>query len=313
MGEMLGKILPIILLMALGYIIRQKNIISKQGIAGIRFLVVNISLSSMLFLLFLEMEFELQYLYIFLLTFALLVVMMLSGFLLNLVKPLYSKYNPFVTSGCAFALVGVALFGILFGENRMQEFLVIGLAHELFVWVIYYMVLRIKIGGEKFSPSSLAKIFTSPMLLAIGAGLILNLSGIGSFLSEYFMWQSFVGTVDMVASTATPLMLILLGYGLAIEKKYLTPSVKLLVSRYIVAAVVGTAFILLVVNTFFENNPMVRISFISLMIIPPIFSLQLLVGTVGGSEEDEKVISNTLAMGSVVGIVLLVLYAYIVA
>ncbi len=309
MNEMIGKILPILLLMALGVIIRRKNIISPQGVQGIRYMVVNVGLSSVLFLMFMEIQLDVSYIYVFLVAFVLLALMMFAGCFFNLIPSFKHRYNMFISSCCAFSLVGLALFTIIYGEENIAIFSVIGLAHEIFVWVVFYSLLRVKIGGKKFSSSELIKVLTTPTLLCIAAGLLINVLGINTMLADYHIWQGFINAVDMVSKIATPLILILLGYGLTINKDYLKQSVKLMVVRYAVTFAVGVPIVLLVVNYILPPSPFMMISFISLLLIPPMFSLPLLIGNIG-DDEGEEIVSNAIAIGTVVGVTLFVLYGF---
>ncbi len=310
MNEMIGKVLPILLLMMLGIFIRQKNVISPEGAKGIRTIVVNVSLSSVLLLMFMEIQLDIQHLYIFGLSMVLFAVMMLVGNLFNLIPATKHRYNMFMSTACAFSLVGLALFIIIYGEENIAIFSVIGLAHEIFVWVIYYSLLRVKIGNKKFSGGELAKVFTTPTLICIGIGLLLNITGIHTALSENAIWLGFVGSVDMVSNTATPLILVLLGYGLTINKDYLKQSIKLLVVRFAVTAAIGLPFVLFVIKPLLPPDPFVEISFISLLLIPPMFSLPLLVGNLG-DEEGEEITSNAIAISTVICVTAFVAYGFI--
>ncbi len=311
MIEIISSILPIALLIGFGILIRRKNIISAQGMHGIRYMVVNVCLACVLFNMFRDIELDSEMLIIFLLVLLLLALMMLGGRALNLIPKLKHRYNPYMSSCCAFSLIGLALFSILYGEQNMAIFSVIGLAHEIFVWTFYMPVLRIQVGKKKFSIKELLKGYASPILISIMCGLLLNFTGIGRALEGNFIYDGIIETVSMVAPTATPMILILVGYGININKDYIKQSVRMLIARYIVLLGVGIPFKLIVIDNILPQSPYLDISYISLLLIPPIFSLPILVGTFG-DEEGEEITSNAVAIGTIVGLITFVGYAFIV-
>ncbi len=311
MIEIVSKILPIVFLISLGVLIRYKNIISPQGMHGIRFIVVNVSLACVLFDLFREIELDAEMLVIFLLIIILLSLMMLAGRALNLISALRHRYNPYMSSCCAYSLIGIALFSILYGEENLAIFSVIGLAHEIFVWSFYMPMLRIQVGKKKFSIPELLKGYATPILISIFCGLIVNFTGIDRMLQENTVYKGVLETVSMVAVTATPMILMLIGYGITINKDYIKQSVRLLIVRYIVMFAVGIPFKLLVIDNFVTSSLYLDISYMSLLLIPPIFSLPVLVGAFG-DEEGEEITSNAVALGSIIGIASYVGYAFIV-
>ncbi len=92
--EMLSKVLPIILLFALGYVIRKGSLISKEGIEAIKGVVVNLALPAILFKTFLTMEFELGQVAIPILIILLLSIILIVGRALNKINPIAHKLTP---------------------------------------------------------------------------------------------------------------------------------------------------------------------------------------------------------------------------
>ncbi len=311
MNDILGKAMPIILLILLGVILRRKNAISEKGMQGVKYFVVNISLACVLFNLFVNMQISAAYISIFAVAFAYFLLTFFAGFSINKIPLLYSKYTPFIACGASVSLVGLGIFSIMFGEENLAVYSVIGLAHEIFIWIIYYSTLRIKIGGKKISLKEIFKVLTSPILLSIFAGILCNLLKINTIFASNFIWISLSSTVIMLAQTATPIILVVVGYGITIDKNYLKQSLKLLASRYIITIVCG-AVLMAVVNAFLNPSPITSVTFFSLLLLPSLSSIPILIGALGDNE-GQKITSNAVALSTLIGIILFISYSiYIV-
>ncbi len=307
MGDVIGKVLPIVLLMGLGFAIRKSKIVDETGMLGLRAFAVNISLSMVLLNMFLKIKLDTDYLFIIVAATLLLAATMLGGKLFNLVKPLKSRFNPFISSCGSFSFVGLPLFTIMYGDENLTYFPVIGLANELFVWVIYCSILRISIGNKPFSGSVLLKVFTSPLVLAIIAGLSLNFLGVPTTFADNQLWIGIQSSIEMLSLTATPTILVLLGYSLNLNKSYIKQAVKLLCVRYMVTIIVAIVFKVAVIDRFFAYDPLINISFMSFLLLPPALTLPMLVGEFG-DEEGVEILSNATAIANIISIVAFVMY-----
>ncbi len=307
MSAILGNVLPIIFLLILGYVLRRKKVVNDKSMQGMKFFVANISLSCVLFNLFINMELDAAYIPIFAASSVYFIITLALGFLFDKIPLFKNKYTPFLASGCSLALIGLGMFSILYGQENLAAFSVMGLAHESFVWIIYYSALRIKIGGKKFSLKEIAKIFTSPLVLSIILGMICNVLNINVIFADNFVWDGLYSSVQMLAQTATPIILVVVGYGITINKKYLKPSITLLSARYIITLVCGTV-LMLFINYFLNPTPIVNVTFISMLLMPPLSSAPILVGVLG-DEEGQKIVSNAVALGTLIGILMVIVYS----
>lgn len=63
MSDIINRVLPILLLISLGYFLRRRNFISENSINDVKKLVVNLALPAVLFLSFLQIELEIIFLF----------------------------------------------------------------------------------------------------------------------------------------------------------------------------------------------------------------------------------------------------------
>lgn len=167
MTATIEKILPIIIFFTLGYIFNKKSWIAKDSMADIKKIVINLAMPSVLFKTFLNMEFQSEYLIILLLTPVFLTLFMIGGKLANFIPFLNNRFNPFVSTGYSFGLVGVSMFSIMFGAENMAIFSIIGLAHEFFVWTFYFIILKVSLFDVKVSFKEILKLLCSPIMFSV--------------------------------------------------------------------------------------------------------------------------------------------------
>jgi predicted permease len=117
--QIINRVLPIILLLFLGNIMRRRRLLSEQTIDELRFLVVNFALPSVLFLAFVQMELKSAYLVIFVLVFLLMVVMFALGGWIQKWLKIEHGYFRFLLTGFEYGMLRVRLFGSAYGLEKI--------------------------------------------------------------------------------------------------------------------------------------------------------------------------------------------------
>ncbi len=311
MLEMLSTVMPVILLFILGVWCKKVNFISEVGIKDIKKFLINIALPSVLFQTFMDMEISMEHIIMLCLTFILLLLFMIFGRMCNFVPSLKYKYNPYVCTAYSFGLVGFALFSMIYGEDKLEIFSVMGLAHEIFVWTLYYLIFRIDTQNKKMGVETLVNLLKSPIIISIFIGITLNLTGLTSILYTQPLAVGIFNSIAYIASTATPFMLICLGYGLSFDMKYVKRSLKLVALRIGVIGIVGLIFKILVIDNFVESTMLLNVSYISFLILPPMFSLPLLVAE-NGNQEDTDIVNTAVGIYTLLSILAFILFAFFV-
>lgn len=308
--EMLSKVLPIILLFALGYVIRKGSLISKEGIEAIKGVVVNLALPAILFKTFLTMEFELGQVAIPILIILLLSIILIVGRALNKINPIAHKLTPYISSGFCFGLLGIPLFTIVFGEENLAIFSLIGLGHEVFVWCILYPILQFDFNNEKFRFKELIKVFKSAILISIFAGLTLNIIGLKPLFFENPLLKGVYGAIEYLGSVATPLILIAIGFGIEVKKGNIMQTLKLLATRMTLIMVIGYIFKVIVINPIIGVTQIFNYAYFTFLILPPMFSLPMLVGKYG-TREDEELANNVVVVSTILSLIIFIVMVFI--
>ena len=110
--------------------------------------------------------------------------------------------------------------------------------------VIPIMVAREASSGA--SPAELLKnIVTNPFIIAVTAGLVLNLTGIYGLIVNSAFGPAWTSTISMATSPIVALILFCLGYDLSIDKDTLGPILRLGAVRLAWSALIIVGFFLL--------------------------------------------------------------------
>jgi len=226
----LSKLIPVVLLILLGFIMKTTGVISKEGMDVIKKLIIDIGLPAVLFLSFLSADIELSFLLIIAGMFSLNILLLLFG---NLWKGLNSgnKYTPFLFSGFEYGMFALGIFATAYGGENISYIAVIDLGHELFIWFVFVTVL-LSVSGEKKSPGQVVSGFlTSPIIAAITAGLAGNFFGLKPVMDSNIFLSGIETTVSMVGGLTAPLILLSIGAGLEFSRRNLKFGISVVLIR----------------------------------------------------------------------------------
>ena len=205
MTELLSKFIPIFLLLAVGYILRQKGLLTKNFVDDIKKLIVTLTLpSTLLPLLPHDGAEELIYIIVRCHDRLLLSCSSSPRIAMKRVKLCVHPYSEFFYTGFEFGMVGVALFLSLFGAENLYAILLLGLGHELFIWFFYVPALQFRSEGNLKVGAVLASFFTSPIIIAIISAIILNASGIYESVDSSEITGGIISALQMVAAMNLP-------------------------------------------------------------------------------------------------------------
>jgi len=208
--------IPIILLIALGWFIRRRSLISAEGFDQIKTLIVKIALPALLFSSFLTVEFERAYLGIFVFIPILCISLLGLGYLFSRTR-FGHPFSPFLMTGFEFGMIGITLFGTAYGMDQIGVLGVVGLSHEFFIWFGFVTILEAKVGGTRSIGDTLRGFLHSPVIIAVILGTAANLLGLGSWFSRAMIPSALLTAMHHLSGMIIPLILINVGYGMRID------------------------------------------------------------------------------------------------
>lgn len=308
MQDVIAKVIPIFALIMLGYGMRQKNIMTQEMMDGLKKLVLNFALPAVLFVTFLKMEMKASYLVVSVGIFTLCLSLMLLGILYYETKIIKSKIFPFMGTSFSFGLLGIGLFSTVFGLENLNYFAVFGIGHEVFMWFIYMLVIRVRLNDEKLSPAMLLNFIKSPLIIAVMSGIALNVMGFSPWLHSFFITQGMIYTAEYLMLLANPLIFMIVGYGLEFDLQYTKESLKLVAIRYMNVLVLGYALKFFLLDRVMEANILFDYAYFTFLILPPPFSLSIFVGRYSQPYE-QKLTNNFIVMNTLIGISVFIAFA----
>jgi len=301
-----NRIAPIILLLAIGKLLNKKAFLSPETINEMKKLVVNLPLPAILFMSFLTMEIETSYFWFIPLLILIGLALFLIGSVLHKRLSIEGEYFPFLITGFEYGMIGVSLFSAAYGVDQLGKIAIIDFGQELFVWFIYMALLTRRREGSTNIKSLLRMFFTSPVILAILSGITLNLLGAGKWLLQADFMQGVFSTIQLIGSLTVPLILIVVGYGIQLDRREFAYSLRVILIRLGILIPLS-----LLINRFFISGWLgldrgFQAAFFTLMILPPPFILTLFMDQ--KLTEERHRIDNTLTLHTLATIVVFIVY-----
>jgi len=296
--------LPVILLVLLGFILKQKNFLSDKSISDLKKLVVNLALPMVLFNAFGSMQFQVQYLIIVGFVFLGCVLVMQAATLFIKRNVSISAFMPMILAGFEAGMIGYAVYTSLFGPERVKEFAIIDLGQVLFVFFILVPALQKKQTGSTSVKDTLLSFIKTPVIIAILSGLLVNFTTIYIRLEGFPITEAILETSQILASLTMPLAALVLGYELNIQPGKLRRPFLTAVIRLGIWTVFAFLFNTLVIRQWLTLNASFETAVWFMFILPPPFVVPLYLQKT--SQTDKNYILNTITISTILSLISLV-------
>ena len=297
----LEMVLPVIVMLFLGYLCRAKNLVTKEGLAGIKSVISNITLPVVLFKAFYTTDYSLRSVLGFVIIFTSCVLALLAGYVLNRFVA-QSKLMPYLLSGFEVGMLGYALYGLLAGTDKLSYMASVDLGQVLFVYTVYLTLLKNATGQKTDVKGILLSMIKNPAFQGVAIGIIVGITGLGGFISASPVGGIFSEIIEMITLPTAGMILIIVGYELSMRRDLVGPVVKTFAFRVAVMAV------LLCISTFimFSILPFDKNLFMAMVLL---FSLPapFIIPLYADVESEGVYISTTLSMNTLVTIFIFIL------
>lgn len=306
MIQIINTILPVIIMLVVGIICRQKNVLSREGIDALKKLVVNITLPAVLVDAFITMDYSVKSVVLTLVMFGVCVVALLLGKILRLAFREKSNFLPYLSTGFEAGMLGYALFIMLYGAETVSTFASIDLGQTLFVFTLYKMLLSMDSPDKKYSAKQIAtEMLQSPVIIAVIAGVVFGATGLYRALVPSGVASIINACTSFISAPTGAVILLTIGYDLVPTKIAWSSVAKMLAARIITMAVlrVVTGVVVSAIGFGDSLNHALNIMFI----LPPPFVLPIF-----ATDDNERTyISSSLSVctiATVVGFILLTVF-----
>lgn len=308
LNDVLASVLPILGLLALGVVLRRTRVLDDATVAGLKRLIVNVCLPAVLFTTFLATRFEPTYLWAVLIVFAICVALYWLGIvMLRLAGG--SPYLPFLFTGFELGMMGFALFTAVYGLEQLPALGVLGLGHEVFIWFVFVTLLRAH-GTERQTVAQTARnLATSPTIIAIVAGVALNLAGLGPLVTEGPVGGALTTGLGYLAGMIVPLILLIVGFGARLDPTAVRTALPLVATRVVLGLLLALAIGRFVFQDLLGLAPIFTHALVTLMVLPPPFIIPLFIPE--AKRADLTYVNNVLSVSSLVSIAVFVGYVLV--
>ncbi len=241
-AEVIKTVLPVFLVIGIGVLCRSRNLISREGITTLKNTAVNICLPAVLFRAFATTSYGLTDILIPVVMFAICVLGWYLGRLGSRFLRLNPRFVPFLTTGFEAGMLGYALFQMLFGEDRVASFARIDLGQVLFVFTLYKFLLGMSTGKEADSRKLFREMVTSPIVIAIVAGVLFGATGLFRALEPSGVSGVLEACADLIAAPTSVLILLAIGYDLVLKDVPWRATLRTTALRVLIMAVLYAVF-----------------------------------------------------------------------
>jgi predicted permease len=295
----LKMILPVFIILFLGYFCRRKKIIDQPGLIGIKTLISRILIPVVLFNAFYKAEYNWNGFLIF------VIICCCNGLGLvfgNLTKKLVgnnSKLMPFLLSGYEVGMLGYALFTLLVGADNIHYLATVDFGQTLFVYTIYIMLLTSATGGKPTAKGLVMGMVKNPAFIGAVAGMFVGATGLGTLILNSAIGGIFRETLAFITAPTSALILIIVGYEISFRKELMKPVFKTIGLRLLMVIVL----FLVSSQIIFHIIPFNKMLFTALLLffsLPATFIIPLYANIEGENEY----VSTTLSMNTLVTIVI---------
>ena len=239
-------VLPVILVIGLGVICRSSGLISREGINALKRVAVNICLPAVLLKAFATTQYGPGDLLIPLIMFAICALGWLLGRAGQKLVNMPSRFVPFLTTGFEAGMLGYALYQMLYGSDQVTYFARIDLGQVLFVFTLYKILLGAGDDKKADRGALIRDMLTSPIILAIAAGVLLGATGLYGALAPSGVSGVIDACAELIAAPTSVLILLGIGYDLVLRDIPWRPTLKAVGLRAVIMAALCAGFLLLV-------------------------------------------------------------------
>lgn len=298
---------PVLVMIVLGMLCRQWQLLNKNGIDNMKSLVTNIMLPVAIFHALATSDYGTETAKLVGIMFIMLVVSFGIGFLM---KPLmtenYRKYLPFMVSVYEGGSMAYPLYTSLCGQENLSQIAVLDIAGLLFGFSIYMGMLGQTENGEKINVKNLAvSAVKTPAFIASVLGIIAGLTGVIKLLLASPAGGIYTSVESILTTALTAIILIVVGFSMELTPELFRPCVRTIVMRIVLQAVMIVC-VLLAVHSFIGSNKLLDLAVITYMSAPATFSMQ----TFLKREDGSAYVSTTNSLYCIVSVVVYMILAF---
>ena len=287
--DVLKVVLPVIVILLCGALVRKRKIMSQEGMDQLKSLLVKICLPCLLLGTFYKMSFTGREAAAFFTMSGTTLVTFLLGLVVCRLLKIRQRTAPWMCTTIEGDSVGYALFILLFGQENLYHLGLLDAGNALIQWTLVITMLALS-GGEKKSPREIVKSLVNPVNISILLGVALSASGIGPRLAATKAGETLNSVLDFVGSPVSALIMLSVGYGLSFRNMNWKEMLQSAGARAAISAVIGV-IVCVILKKLFPEDPMYFGAGLIFFICPPTYVYTMY----ARNEEENAYVSGFLA------------------
>lgn len=275
MITVLATLMPVLLIVTFGVLLRKRHVLSERTVDELKSLLTNNILPVVIFdalatakltdRSWIEIGF-------------MLVILFVSFGLGVLVRPLvkapYSKYVPFMVSLYEGGMLAYPLYSQLCGSENLYRVAILDIAGILFCFGFYMNVLAsVESGGRGNLKKAVMGALKTPAFIAALLGIIMDCTGLVDPFVESEVGSIYHAIVRSISAPLTPMILLVVGYSIRADKQVIVPCLKTIGLRVAIQALMFVA-VIFAIHRFVGVDPLTDKALLIFMAVPTSYSLQ---------------------------------------
>ena len=299
------KIIPVIVMIMIGVICRRKQIISSEGINGLKILTTSFMLPVLLFHTLAVTEYTWGTLLIVGIMLFQLCLAFGIGFVVRKCFPSIGTLFPYFAASFEGGLLGYPLYGVLCGIEHLADIAMLDIANTMFVFTIFIALLMAEMEGNFMVDRMIRNVLHSPVFWGVFLGIVVGISGIIKENLNTAIGQIYLAVKDMMTSALSACILVVVGYGMSMKKSVLVDCGKSVGIRFVIQAML-LVVVLFLLREVYNTVPM-RSAIVLYAMLPPTFVIPAYVKT----EKDSTFISTATSMYAIITILVFAVMTFV--
>jgi len=282
-------------MLALGFCARKFNVISDSQNVGIKKLIFSILLPILVFNAAFTMSVDSRYMQLMGFMFVLQCVTLAAGFIIfRITKGSYAHIAPYLMTTIEGGNAFYPLYISLVGTGFTSYFVLLDVPGIFMIFLVIPLVLaKVTSQGTK-AADMLRSVYTNPVICALAAGLLLNVSGASRAFSQTTFYPAYQALAGSATAPIAPLILFTLGHSISIGRDNLGAMLKTLAVRLMLMGL-GTAAAFLLFPWILDDAAL-KIAVPLFLASPPGFAYPIILDKLYRQEEDGRFCSTYISL-----------------
>lgn len=267
--RVLETALPVLAALLLGMFCREKQFLTRDGIAALKKVVINLTLPFVLVNAFATAEYSFTTLLQPLLVFLLCCAGLVLGRIFSKLLKLPGRLPVYLCGGFEAGMLGYALFVLLFPQDSTASFAILDLGQTLFVFTLYKGLLSGKDSGKAL----VRDILVSPIIWAICAGVLLGATGLYKAMGSWGVAGILDSLTAFLSAPTGMIILLTVGYDLVLKEIKFKDTARYIILRLVAMAILLA--VLMVLNRTVLGGMIHEGAAVLMFILPPPYVLPI--------------------------------------